>query len=131
MGLYLALLVCLALAFPHDLPRGWIPGALPVTVECPDERLPAAVETAIWFVASEAPTNAAKHAEASRARVSVAVDAGRARVEVFDDGRGGADPAYGSGLAGLMERVAALGGAHTVADGPDGGTRLVAEFPCG
>ncbi|HTI33578.1 MAG TPA: ATP-binding protein, partial [Miltoncostaea sp.] len=103
----------------------------PVTVECPDTRLPAAVEIATWFVVSEALTNAAKHAEASRARVTVRVGSGAARVEVADDGRGGADPAGGSGLAGLRERVAALDGALTVADAPGGGTRLVAEFPCG
>ncbi|MGE0025840.1 MAG: sensor histidine kinase [Thermoleophilia bacterium] len=103
----------------------------PVTVDCPDRRLPAAVEIATWFVVSEALTNAAKHAEASSARVTLEIASGRARLVVADDGRGGADPAQGSGLAGLRERVAALEGTLTVADAPEGGTRLVAEFPCG
>ena len=102
----------------------------PVAVHCPDDRLPLAIETAVWFVVSEALTNTAKHAEASRAEVRVTLDGARVRVEVTDDGRGGAAPAAGSGLAGLMERVAALGGTLTVADGPGGGTRLAAELPC-
>ncbi len=103
----------------------------PVAVECPDERLPAAIETAIWFVVSEALTNVAKHAEASRATVRVALGDGRVRVEVADDGRGGAEAGAGSGLGGLMERVAALGGTLTVSGGAGGGTLLAAEFPCG
>jgi signal transduction histidine kinase len=102
----------------------------PVAVECPGARLPEAVETAVWFVVSEALTNVAKHADASRAAVRVTIDGGRARVEVADDGRGGAVAGRGSGLGGLMERAAALGGVLTVADDPGGGTLLVAELPC-
>ena len=93
------------------------------------ERLPERVEVAAYYVVSEALTNAAKHAEASV--VHVGVDARDAIVEITvrDDGVGGADPDRGSGLVGLRDRVAALGGTIEVASGPGRGTSLVARIP--
>ncbi len=91
--------------------------------------LPQPVETAAYFVVSEAVTNAAKHSAATAVEVRVAVTGARLTVRVEDNGRGGADPA-GSGLAGLRGRVAALDGELHV-DSPLGGpTTISAELPC-
>ncbi len=92
--------------------------------------LPRPVETAAYFVVSEAVTNAAKHADASAVSVRVAAaPGGPLTVRIEDDGRGGADPA-GSGLTGLRGRVAALDGVLRI-DSPLGGpTTIVAELPC-
>jgi signal transduction histidine kinase len=94
-------------------------------------RLPAAVETAAYFVVSEALTNVAKYAQAGHASVLVERADGRLLVEVADDGIGGAAPAKGSGLHGLADRVAALDGVLEVVSPPGGGTRLTVELPCG
>jgi signal transduction histidine kinase len=91
--------------------------------------LPPAVATAIYFVVSEALTNVAKYARASRAAVTVERQAGRVVAEVADDGIGGADLTKGSGLRGLTDRVAALDGRLVLDSSPEGGTRLRAEFP--
>ncbi|MGI5146385.1 sensor histidine kinase [Plantactinospora sp. CA-294935] len=103
---------------------------LPVRI---DHRLTArparAVETAAYFVVSEAVTNAAKHAGASRVDVEVVVRDGRLVVTVVDDGVGGADPA-GVGLSGLARRVAALDGRFRVQSPTGGPTTVVAELPC-
>ncbi|MFC6019231.1 sensor histidine kinase [Plantactinospora solaniradicis] len=88
-----------------------------------------AVETAAYFVISEAVTNAAKHARASRVEVEVAAREGRLVVTVRDDGIGGADPT-GGGLSGLARRVAAQDGRLRVESPPDGPTSVVAELPC-
>ncbi|MBJ7520717.1 MAG: hypothetical protein JHC84_13560 [Solirubrobacteraceae bacterium] len=102
----------------------------PVDVEAvPDERLPAAVEAAAYFVVSEALANLAKHAEAEHAMVRVERVNGHAVVEVRDDGRGGAD-AGGHGLRGLSDRVAALDGRLAVESPPGKGTTIRAEIPC-
>jgi signal transduction histidine kinase len=93
------------------------------------ERPPAAVETAAYFVAAEALTNAAKHAEPSRIEVRIVRDPKTLVVEVSDDGRGGADPA-GAGLTGLRQRVEALDGKLTIVSPAGGGTTLHAELPC-
>ncbi|NEC25628.1 sensor histidine kinase [Streptomyces sp. SID8111] len=91
--------------------------------------LPRPVETAAYFVVSEAVTNAAKHSGATAVEVRVALTGGRLAVRVEDDGRGGADPS-GSGLAGLRGRVGALDGVLHI-DSPLGGPTLVsAELPC-
>jgi PAS domain S-box-containing protein len=92
-------------------------------------RLPERVEVAAYYVVSEALTNAAKHAGASV--VHVTVDAGDAVLElaIRDDGVGGADPDRGSGLVGLRDRVAALGGTIEVTSNPGRGTSLVARIP--
>ena len=91
--------------------------------------LPGPVATAIYFVVAEALTNVAKYASATRATVDVARTAGGVRVEVDDDGVGGADVAAGSGLRGLADRVGALDGRLELDSPRGGGTRLRAEFP--
>jgi len=104
---------------------------LPVELgSVPEERLPEPVETAAYFVVAEALTNVAKYAEATHAEVSVERANGTLRVEVRDDGVGGADPAAGTGLRGLADRLAALDGRLEVSS-PDGsGTVVRAEVPC-
>ena len=105
---------------------------LPVAVNTRlNGRLPPVVEATAYFVAAEALTNVAKHAWATAATLRAMVEDDRLRVVVADNGRGGADPARGSGIRGLADRAAALGGMLRVADGPDGGTRLEAEIPFG
>ncbi|MFF4601125.1 AAA family ATPase [Amycolatopsis sp. NPDC001319] len=95
-----------------------------------DRRLPEPVETAAYYVVSEALTNVVKHAHASTVHVEVEiVDSGRAlRVRVRDDGRGGADFAGGSGLVGLKDRVEALGGRLWLQTAAGAGTAVLAEF---
>ncbi|MCW3046956.1 MAG: histidine kinase,GAF protein [Solirubrobacterales bacterium] len=92
-------------------------------------RLPERVEVAAYYVVSEALTNAAKHAGASGVKVDV--DAGDAivRLAIADDGVGGADPARGSGLVGLTDRVEALGGTIEIASPPGRGTSLLVSIP--
>ena len=103
--------------------------SVPVTVVAPTERLPVAVEAAAYFLCSEALANVAKHARASQATIRVTAENELFTVEVSDDGVGGADPAAGSGLRGLADRVEALGG-QLVVESPRGrGTRLVARLP--
>jgi signal transduction histidine kinase len=93
-------------------------------------RLPRSVETTAYFVVAEALANVAKHAEASQVQIRAWLADGKLYVEVVDDGKGSADPASGSGLRGLADRVAAIGGTLEVADTTSGGTRLKAEMPC-
>jgi signal transduction histidine kinase len=93
-------------------------------------RLPAAVETAAYFVISEGLTNVSKYAHAERATVRVERIDGRLVIEVSDDGIGGADAGDGSGLRGLSDRVAALSGTLEVSSPPGRGTRLRAHLPC-
>ena len=104
---------------------------VPVTVEADVGRLPAAVESAAYFVVAEALANIAKHSEATRADVRARVLDGSLVVEVTDDGRGGARVGAGSGLLGLEDRVRALEGSLRIASPPGGPTILVAEVPCG
>ena len=105
---------------------------VPVAIdELPDERLPAPVEAASYFLVSEALANVAKYARASTVRVRVAVVDGRVRVDVDDDGIGGADVARGSGLRGLFDRVHALDGELDVVSPRGGGTHVHAAIPCG
>ena len=102
---------------------------LPVDLlELPRERLPAPVEAAAYYVVSEALANAAKHSRASAVSVRVGANGRSTVVEVADDGVGGADP-RGSGLRGLGDRVAALGGLLVVSSEPGRGTSLRAELP--
>ena len=93
------------------------------------ERLPEPVEVAAYYVVAEALTNAAKHAHASFVKVEAEVIDGGLRVSVSDDGVGGANPARGSGLIGLTDRVEALGGKLTLHSPPDGGTALSVDLP--
>lgn len=104
---------------------------IPVSIEVTGERMPAGVEAVAYFVCSEALANVAKYASASAARVSVTRDGTRARVVVEDDGVGGADPAGGSGIRGLSDRVETLGGTFLLQSAPGRGTRLTAEIPLG
>ncbi|MEU4420786.1 sensor domain-containing protein [Actinoplanes sp. NPDC024001] len=107
-------------------------GDSPVPVEIDadaDERYPAAVESAAYFVVAEGLANAAKHAHADRCVVAVRRTPGGVAVRVSDDGRGGADP-DGSGIDGLRRRVEALDGRLTLTSPPGGPTVLLAEMPC-
>jgi signal transduction histidine kinase len=105
----------------------------PVAVEMRvrvDGRLPEPVEVGAYYVVSEMLANAAKHARASVVEVDAEASGGKLRVRVHDDGVGGADPARGSGLIGLSDRVEALGGTLYV-DSPAGhGTTVSCELPC-
>ncbi|HEY7619693.1 MAG TPA: histidine kinase [Solirubrobacteraceae bacterium] len=104
---------------------------LPVSLDqMPAERLPAPVEAAAYFVVAEALTNVARYAKASQAEVRIGRNAGYAVVEVRDDGIGGADPATGTGLRGLADRLAALDGRLEVHSPPGEGTTVRAEVPC-
>ena len=104
---------------------------VPVEIEeLPDERLAASVEVAAYYVVAEAMTNVAKYAHASHATVSVRRSNGRAMVTVSDDGVGGADPALGTGLRGLADRLEALNGRLDVESSAASGTRLSAQIPC-
>ncbi|HEX2466955.1 MAG TPA: ATP-binding protein [Solirubrobacterales bacterium] len=100
-----------------------------VDLEIPVERYPVEIEAAAYFLCSEALANIAKYASAARVAVEVRAGDGIMRVEVADDGVGGADPARGTGLRGLADRIEALGGTLTVESPPGEGTRLVAEIP--
>jgi signal transduction histidine kinase len=103
---------------------------LPVEVDVDvEDRLPMQVEVAIYYVASEALTNVAKYAGATSAAVRVTRSARVVTVEVADDGVGGANPAGGTGLRGLADRVAALDGLLRVHSEPGGGTRIVGAIP--
>lgn len=105
----------------------------PVSVELSvplEERLPEPVEAAAYFLVAEALANVAKYASATSVSVTVTRHNGRALVQVSDDGVGGADPARGSGLRGLADRVEALGGVFAVESPPGQGTLLGAEIPC-
>jgi PAS domain S-box-containing protein len=124
---------------PVTLSRGGLGPALkalgrrsPVPVELDVrawERLPEPVEAAAYYAVAEALTNAAKHAHASFVRVEGEVIDGDLRVSVQDDGVGGANPARGSGLVGLTDRVEALGGKLTLRSPPAGGTTLRIDLP--
>ena len=104
--------------------------SLPVEVRVElDARLPRLVESTVYFTIAEALTNSQRHAQATQARVHVARTDGTIAVEVSDDGAGGADPARGSGLRGLADRVAALGGSLSVDSQPGAGTRVRATIP--
>jgi len=105
--------------------------AVPVVLTAPHRRFPAPQEAAVFFVCSEGLANVAKYAGASRVRIEVAATGLRLVVRVADDGAGGADPARGSGLRGLADRVEALGGALAVRSPPGAGTWLEAELPIG
>ncbi|MEU0881378.1 sensor histidine kinase [Lentzea sp. NPDC005914] len=103
---------------------------VPVTLEIMAEPLADDVTITAYFVAAEAITNAAKHARASEITVSVTQQADEVNVVVKDDGCGGADPRAGSGLAGLADRVAALGGSLRLNSRPGLGTTIQAVLPC-
>jgi drug/metabolite transporter, DME family len=142
--------LALALDELRDLARGIHPAVLrdrglgpalnalaaraPVTVQVaalPGERLPEPVETAAYYLVAEALTNVARHAHATVVTVSVTRTGDRARIEVRDDGTGGADTGRGSGLRGLADRLEALGGCLELDSPPGAGTTLIGELPLG
>ena len=102
---------------------------LPVEVEASADRYPATVEAAAYFVVAEALTNVARYAGATHAAVTVRSEGDHLTVEVRDDGQGGADPAAGSGLRGLADQVAAIGGTLEVSSPRDAGTAVRASLP--
>jgi signal transduction histidine kinase len=101
---------------------------VPVEIDVSVGRLPAAVEATAYFVVAEALTNVAKHSRARRATVAARVEHGTLRVQVRDDGIGGARP-DGSGLLGMADRLAALGGQLRIESPAAGGTLIAADFP--
>jgi signal transduction histidine kinase len=130
----------------RELSHGILPGALthgglraavgtlasrmpvPVEIDVSVGRLPAAIEATAYFVVAEALTNVAKHAHARRATVTARAQDGTVRVEVRDDGVGGAQP-HGGGLLGLADRLAVLDGQLRVESPVDGGTLVAADIP--
>jgi signal transduction histidine kinase len=131
----------------RELAHGILPGALshgglsagidvlasrvrmPVSVQVTAERLPTALEAAAYFIVAEALTNVVKHARASTARITAVVESGALWLEVRDDGVGGAATNGSSGLLGLRDRAAALGGDLRVESSPGEGTVVAAVLP--
>jgi signal transduction histidine kinase len=101
---------------------------VPVEIDVPTARLPSAVEATAYFVVAETLTNVAKHARAAHAEVTARIDDGTLRVQVRDDGIGGARP-DGSGLTGLADRLATLDGRLRIESPVDGGTLVLADIP--
>jgi signal transduction histidine kinase len=102
---------------------------IPVHVNATTGRLPDGLEATVFYIVSEALTNIVKHAEASKANVSVTVERNTLRFEVIDNGRGGADPAAGTGILGLRDRAEAAGGTLFVVSPPGRGTVVTAQIP--
>jgi signal transduction histidine kinase len=131
----------------RDLVRGILPASLtrgglrtavesllsdmpvPVDLRVTAPRLPLAIETTAYFVVAEAVTNVVKHARATRAIVEIRTEGAALSIEVRDDGTGGADPARGTGLTGLLDRVEASEGRLTITSPPTIGTTLYVTLP--
>src|SRR2546430_2901734 len=103
--------------------------AIDVELSAPDDRLPENIEATAYYIVSEALTNVAKHAEATKAKVDMTVAGKALKFEVTDDGRGGADPSAGSGILGLRDRAEAVGGTLFVISPPGKGTIVTAQLP--
>jgi hypothetical protein len=104
--------------------------AVPVELDLrTGRRLPGQVEVAAYYAVSEALANAAKHARASAVHVELDVPGATLRLAIRDDGIGGADPAKGSGLTGLHDRIEAVGGTLDVTSPAEGGTTLLIKIP--
>jgi signal transduction histidine kinase/PAS domain-containing protein len=101
---------------------------LPVRFDVTTERFPEEIEASAYFIVAEALTNVVKHSRAARAEVRASVADGLLRVEIRDDGIGGADP-EGHGLVGLGDRVTALGGRLEIESPAGAGTRVAATLP--
>src|SRR6476659_1890279 len=137
----------LALAELRELARGLHPAALTeqglgpaitaavqrlpieVDISVPDIRLPENIEATVYYIVLEALTNVARHAEATNAKVTIQLDDDVLRFEITDDGRGGADPASGTGILGLRDRAEAVGGTLFVISPPGKGTLVTAQLP--
>ena len=102
---------------------------LPVEVEVTDERLDQHLEATAYFIVSEGLNNVIKHARATRASVTVAKRDDALRIEIVDDGSGGADTSKGTGLRGLRDRAEADGGTLVVISPPGRGTQITATLP--
>jgi signal transduction histidine kinase len=109
----------------------WVPIPVALSLDACAVRLPPAVESTGYFVISEALTNAIKHSGGSELAVSVDQADDRLRIEVRDDGIGGARSGGTGGMRGIGDRVSALGGRLLVHSPPGHGTRVIAEIPCG
>jgi signal transduction histidine kinase len=127
-GIHPAVLTDRGLGAAVDALAGRSPVPVEVT-DMPEERLPAPVEAAAYYIVAEAMTNVAKYAGASVVAVAVRPDGDRMIVEVADDGVGGADPAFGTGLRGIADRVEALHGRLRISSPAGHGTRVTAELP--
>jgi signal transduction histidine kinase len=103
----------------------------PVIVNVTDSRFAPEIEAAAYYVVAEALTNIARYADASEAHVDASAETGRLIVTISDNGRGGADPSAGSGLRGLVDRLAAIDGELTVSSPTGAGTTLTARLPLG
>ena len=123
---------------PASLARGGLPTAveslvsdipLSIEVQVTAPRLPHQTETTAYFVIAEALTNVVKHADAKHATVKIWLERQTLSIEVRDDGIGGADPAHGTGLTGLLDRVEASDGTLTVTSPPSMGTTLHVTLP--
>jgi signal transduction histidine kinase len=106
--------------------RSAVPVDLDVTTNA---RCPEPVEVAAYYVASEALANTMKHAHASRVEISLRTRGGSLLLSIRDDGAGGANPARGSGLAGLTDRVEALGGSIHLHSTARAGTHITVDLP--
>ena len=133
----------------RDLVRGILPASLtrgglrtaveslvsdmpvPVDVLVTAPRLPLEIETTAYFIVAEALTNVVKHADATGAVVEIRAEGLGLSIQVRDDGAGGADPAYGTGLTGLLDRVEASDGTLTITSLPTIGTALHVTLPFG
>ena len=101
----------------------------PVSADVPTDRYTSTIELTGYLVVAEALANTTKHAEATHAEVTVTCDGDLLRLTVMDDGRGGANPGGGSGLQGLADRVATVGGRIQMISPPGGGTTITVELP--
>jgi signal transduction histidine kinase len=126
-GLHPAILTDRGLAHALDALAARLP--VPVEMEVADERFELTVEATAYYIAAECLTNVAKHAGANLARVVVTGDSESLRVDVSDDGRGGADPGSGTGIVGLEDRAAAIGGSLAIVSTPGRGTTVTATLP--
>ncbi|GAA3392342.1 sensor domain-containing protein [Cryptosporangium minutisporangium] len=108
-----------------------LPSPIPVELDLTlERRLSAPVESAAYFAIAEAVTNAIKHADATRIRVTLLDDGALLHVTVHDDGRGGADSINGTGLLGIQRRLSAFDGTVEVTSPPGGPTDVRMELPC-
>jgi signal transduction histidine kinase len=103
--------------------------SLPVTTDVSTDRLASAIEATAYFVVSESLTNVMKHSGAQRAEVAAEITAGALRVEIRDDGVGGAEPSASSGLTGLRDRVEAFGGTIEIISPAGLGTSVIVVIP--
>ncbi len=128
-GIYPAVLSDRGLDAALSAIAGRSPVPVTVDVDLPG-RLPEEVEGTAYFVVVEALANISKHSDATKALVNVRRDGPWLRIEITDNGKGGADSTAGTGLRGLRDRIAALDGRMALTSPPGGGTTLAVDFPC-